>query len=550
MLKKIFVQNYILIDSLEIAFDKNFSVLTGETGSGKSILLGALGLVVGNRADTSVLKSGEQKCVIEAVFDVANYDLQPYFEENEMDFDEQTVLRREINPQGKSRAFVNDTPVNLNVLRELGEKLIDIHSQHQTLNLSNRDFQLNLVDAVAQCRGKLKEYQKEWATLLEIRKKTESLRSKNEEFKNKHDFLSYQYQQLKSAKLQTGELEELESEQKQLNNSELIIGNLSASVTLAYRDEHGLLLELKRLEQFISELTEFLPAAKEWQSRVDSARIEIVEVSREIEKHAESFEFDPQRLTQINERIGTLYDLLHKHKKQSVDELLEMQQKLESEIAEFESFDEQLESLKKEESTQNQVIKTLSKEISKARISVFPEIEKHVVELLRQLGMPQVQFKVEHSLCEPHSNGIDEIRLLFSSNKQIAPDEIGKIASGGELSRLMLALKAIMSARLALPTIIFDEIDTGISGEIADKMARIMGQMAENMQVVSITHLPQIAAKAHKHYLVFKDMESETTTSNIRILSDDERIMEIARMLSGEQLGNAAIENARELLSK
>jgi DNA repair protein RecN (Recombination protein N) len=505
---------------------------------------------VGNRADTSVLKSDEQKCVIEAVFDIATYDLQPYFEENEIDFDEQTVLRREISPQGKSRAFVNDTPVNLNVLRDLGEKLIDIHSQHQTLNLSNREFQLSLVDAVAQCRGKLKEYQKEWAKLLDIKKKTEGLQIKNEEFKDKHDFLSYQYQQLKSAKLQTGELEELESEQKQLNNSELIIGNLSASVALAYRDEQGLLIELKRLESLVSELTEFLPAAQEWQSRVDSARIEIVEVSREIEKHIDTFEFDPQRLSHINERIGTLYDLLHKHKKQSIDELLEMQQKLESEISEFESFDEQLAALRKEEEAQNQIVKTLAKEISKARILVFPEIEQSVVELLRQLGMPQVQFKVGHSLGEPNITGVDEIRLLFSSNKQIAPDEIGKIASGGELSRLMLALKAIMSARLALPTIIFDEIDTGISGEIADKMARIMAQMAENMQVVSITHLPQIAAKAHKHYLVYKDMESESTTSNIRMLTDEERIMEIARMLSGEQLGNAAIENARELLSK
>jgi DNA repair protein RecN (Recombination protein N) len=550
MLKKIFVQNYILIDSLEIAFDKKFSVLTGETGSGKSILLGALGLVVGNRADTSALKSGEQKCIVEAFFDITNYDLKRYFEENEIDYDDETVLRREINALGKSRAFVNDTPVNLNVLRELGEKLIDIHSQHQTLNLSNREFQLNLVDAVAQCRGKLKDYQKGWSKLLEIRKKVENLHLKNEEFKSKHDFLSYQYEQLKSAKLQPGELEELEAEQKQLNNSELIIGNLSASVGLAHRDENGLMVELKRLEYLISELSEFLPTAQEWRSRIESARIELQEVLREIEKHADSFEFDPQRLSQINDRVGTLYDLLHKHKKQHIDELLDMQKKLELEISEFESFEDQLTALKKEETTQYQVIINLAKEISKARVQVFSEIERSVVDLLKQLGMPQIQFKVEHTRCEPNNSGIDEIRLLFSSNKQIAPDEIGKIASGGELSRLMLALKAIMSARLALPTIIFDEIDTGISGDIADKMARIMAQMAGNMQVISITHLPQIAAKAHKHYLVYKDMESDVTTSNIRMLSDDERVMEIARMLSGEQLGNAAIENARELLSK
>ncbi|HPW66121.1 MAG TPA: DNA repair protein RecN [Salinivirgaceae bacterium] len=549
MLSKIFVQNYILIDSLEIAFDKNFSVLTGETGSGKSILLGALGLVVGNRADTSALKSDEQKCIVEAVFDIANYDLQHYFEENEIDFDEQTVLRREISPQGKSRAFVNDTPVNLSLLRELGEKLIDIHSQYETLNLSNHEFQLSLIDAVAQCYEKVKEYQQEWYQLSEIQKKIEQLQAKNLEFKGKHDFLTYQYQQLKTAKLQSGELEDLESELKQLNNSELIIGNLSSIVSIAQHDDSGLLIKLNRYEQLISELSDFLPQVSEWKSRIESSRIEIQEVTREVERYIDSFEFDAQRLTQVSERISTLYDLLHKHQKQNIDELLEMQERLEKEISEFESFDLQLEALQKEESAQKSVVTKLAKEISKTRVAVFPEIEQNIVELLKQLGMPQVQFKVGHQLIEPGINGIDEIRLLFSSNKQIAPDEIGKIASGGELSRLMLALKTILSDRLDLPTIIFDEIDIGVSGEIADKMARIMAQMAQNMQVISITHLPQIAAKAHKHYLVYKEIENEISKTKIRMLTDGERIIEIARMLSGEQLGKAAIENARELLS-
>lgn len=548
MLSKIFVQNYILIDSLEIAFDKNFSVLTGETGSGKSILLGALGLVVGNRADTSVLKSDDKKCIIEAMFDIANYDLRHYFEENEIDYDEQTVLRREISPQGKSRAFVNDTPVNLSVLRELGEKLIDIHSQYETLNLSNREFQLSLVDTVAQCHEKVKEYQQEWHRLLEIQKKIEQLQAKNLEFKDKHDFLTYQYQQLKTAKLQSGELEELESEMKQLNNSELIIGNLSSIISIAQHD-NGLLIELSRYEQLINELSDFLPQATEWKSRIESSKIEIQEITREVERYADSFEFDAQRLTQVSDRVSTLYDLLQKHKKQNIDELLEMQERLEKEISEFESFDVQLETLLKEESVQKSVVNKLAKEISKARIAVFPEIEQNIVELLKQLGMPHAQFKVRHQLVEPGINGIDEIRLLFSSNKQIAPDEIGKIASGGELSRLMLALKTILSDRLDLPTIIFDEIDIGVSGEIADKMARIMSQMAQNMQVISITHLPQIAAQAHKHYLVYKEIENDASTTKIRMLTDEERVMEIAQMLSGEQLGKAAIENARELLS-
>jgi len=549
MLSKIFVQNYILIDSLEIAFDKNFSVLTGETGSGKSILLGALGLVVGNRADISVLKSDEQKCIIEAMFDIANYDLRRYFEENEIDYDEQTVLRREISSQGKSRAFVNDTPVNLSVMRELGEKLIDIHSQYETLNLSNREFQLSLIDAVAQCHEKVNEYRHEWHQLLETQKKIELLKAKNLEFKEKHDFLSYQYQQLNTAKLQSDELDELEAEMKQLNNSELIIGNLSSIVSIAQHDDGGLLIDLNRYEQLINELLDFLPQAFEWKSRIESSKIEIQEVTREVERYTDSFEFDAQRLTQVSERISILYDLLHKHQKQNIDELIEMQEKLEKEISEFESFDLQLEELQKEEAAQKSVVTKLAKEISKARVAVFPEIEQNIVELLKQLGMPHARFKVGHQLIEPGINGIDEIRLLFSSNKQIAPDEIGKIASGGELSRLMLALKTILSDRLDLPTIIFDEIDIGVSGEIADKMARIMAQMAQNMQVISITHLPQIAAQAHKHYLVYKEIENDASTTKIRMLNDEERVMEIAQMLSGEQLGKAAIENARELLS-
>ena len=434
------------------------------------------------------------------------------------------------------------------MLRELGERLIDIHSQYETLNLSNREFQLSLVDTVAQCHEKVKEYQQEWHRLLEIQKKIEQLQAKNLEFKDKHDFLTYQYQQLKTAKLQSGELEELESEMKQLNNSELIIGNLSSIISIAQHD-NGLLIELSRYEQLISELSDFLPQATEWKSRIESSKIEIQEITREVERYADSFEFDAQRLTQVSDRVSTLYDLLQKHKKHNIDELLEMQERLEKEISEFESFDVQLETLLKEESVQKSVVNKFAKEISKARIAVFPEIEQNIVELLKQLGMPHAQFKVRHQLVEPGINGIDEIRLLFSSNKQIAPDEIGKIASGGELSRLMLALKTILSDRLDLPTIIFDEIDIGVSGEIADKMARIMAQMAQNMQVISITHLPQIAAQAHKHYLVYKEIENDASTTKIRMLTDEERVMEIAQMLSGEQLGKAAIENARELLS-
>ncbi len=549
MLKKIFVQNYILIDNLTIAFDNNFSVLTGETGSGKSILLGALGLVLGNRADVTSIKTGEQKCIVEAYFDIANYDLKPCFEKYEIDYDDLTILRREITSNGKSRAFINDTPVNLNIIKELGEQLVDIHSQHQTLNIVNREFQLSIVDTVAKNQNLLKEYQKEWEQLQENRKKIEILQAKNLEFKDKFEFISYQYNQLKSAKLTQGEIEELEIEQKQLNNSELIIGNLSASVSLIKSDDTGILSGLKNLENYLNEISDFLPMAADWCSRAESVRIDIQEIVREIENRVTSFEFDPQRLSFLNERVGVIYELLHKHNKQTVDELLELLNKVELELSGFESFDQQLEELKNKEREQLQKVQSIAKEISKTRLEVFPTIESNVTQILQQLGMPLVQFGVENKIVEPNINGIDQIRLLFSSNKQVAPDEIYKIASGGELSRLMLALKSIMSESKKLPTIIFDEIDIGVSGETADKMANIMSHMSQNMQVISITHLPQVAAKAHKHYLVYKDIDKEVSTSKIRMLTDEEQVIEIARMLSGEQLGKAAIENARELLS-
>ncbi|MDD4745869.1 MAG: DNA repair protein RecN [Salinivirgaceae bacterium] len=549
MLHKIFVQNYILIDNLEIFFENNFSVLTGETGSGKSILLGALGLVVGNRADVSALKLTDNKCIVEAVFNIGNYNIQSFFEENDIDYNEQTILRREISPQGKSRAFINDTPVNLNVLKEIGSQLIDIHSQHQTLNLANRSFQLNVVDAVAQCEGQLKGYQDEWHKLVEIRDDLEKLRAKNEASKDQYEFRLYQLKQLQEAKLSIDEQEELEVEQNKLNNSELIVANLASSISLMNGDESGVLIELKKFELLINEIQQYLPDATEWADRIETARIDLQDVAREIETQADSFDFDPNRLTSINNRLGLIYDLLQKHRMQDVKELLALKESLKAEIETFESFDEHLSDLIKKEKLQIEKVNNLAQKLSESRKSVFAPVEKDVSNLLKQLGMPIAQFVVDHQSTEISLTGIDDIRFLFTSNKQIPPDEIGKIASGGELSRLMLSLKAIMSRRLALPTIVFDEIDTGISGDIADKMAQIMAQMAENMQVISITHLPQIAAKAQEHYLVQKDMNTDITVSTIRMLTFDERIMEIARMLSGAQLGNAAIENARELLS-
>lgn len=550
MLKKIYVQNYILIDNISITFDNNFSVLTGETGSGKSILLGALGLVIGNRSDISAIKAGEQKCIIEAYFDVDGYELLNFFEENEIDYDTTTIFRREITSAGKSRAFINDTPVNLNIMKELGEKLIDIHSQHQTLSLTNRHFQLEVIDTVAQNGDLRAQYHDSWQRLQQIRNEIAQQQTANDRFREQYEYLTYQYEQLKSAKLVDGELEELEAEQKQLNNMELIISNLTTSTTIANSDEGGIMAVIKHLENLVGEVAQYLPVADDWCSRLESGRIEIQEVIREIERQVELLEFDPQRLEYINSRIGNIYDLLKKHNKQTVNQLIAVQEELANSLASFETSDEQVEKLKQQEKVEYQRVEKLANELSKTRKKVSPDVEQQVGEILRQLGMPNAQFRVEIVETEPNISGKDQIKLLFSSNPQVAPDEVGKIASGGELSRLMLALKATMSRKKNLPTIIFDEIDTGISGEIADKMANIMSYMSENMQVISITHLPQIAAKAHKHYLVYKNTESESTTTNIKMLTQQEQLLEIARMLSGEQLGKAAIENAKELLSQ
>ena len=549
MLAKLLVKNYILIDNLEIDFDRHFSAMTGETGSGKSILLGALGLVLGNRAEINTLKSQENKCIIEAHFDISKYELKSIFEENEIDYDAHTILRREITPQGKSRAFINDIPVNLNILKEIGEKLIDIHSQYQTLHLSTRTFQLELVDAVAKNNESLKFYKKEWQQLIEIRKNIELLKNKNNELQSKYDFLSFQLSQLKAAKLKNGELEDLEHEQKQLNNRELIAGNLVFAQEIINNDDSGIASNLSKLSNTIHTLAEFLTQAEDWTARIDAARIDIADILRDIDRQANSSEYDPERLHTINSRISIIYDLLHKHHKQTVEELIEMQAQFETEISNVELFEEKLIAFSNQEKTKVESLQKTGDKISKARQLVFENITKSVISTLQQLGMPAVKFKIEHKQTEIGPDGIDDIRFLFSSNKQIEPNEIGKIASGGELSRLMLSLKAIMSKHLSLPTIIFDEIDTGVSGDIADKMAKIMLQMSQNMQVISITHLPQIAAKAHSQYYVYKETSENASITKIKLLTYNERTLEIARMLSGEKLSDAAIANARELLT-
>lgn len=554
MLRRISVENYILIESLEIEFSTQFSVLTGETGSGKSILLDALGLARGNRADTATLKDKSRKCVVEAEFDIERYNLRPFFEANDLDYADRTLLRREITPQGKSRAFVNDTPVNLSTLKDLSSRLIDIHSQHQTLLLSNAGFQLGVVDMVAATGAQLSQYQTLWRQLGDTRRDIDDLRSAIEIRREKADFLQFQLEQLRAAKLRHGELEELELEQNTLNNSELIITTLAGMLAVANggdsagETDSGALPQLRQMEYGLGSLYRCLPQSAEWQERIKAIRIELGDVVAEIERYTEGFEYDPRRAQQVEERVGEIYSLLHKHRMQSVAELLEYQAKLESEEQEADSSDEKLAAMEGREAELLGLLQSKAQEISKIRQSVFKKVASEVQDTIRQLGMNEARFCVERRETPLASTGIDDIRFLIATARQSEPDDIGKIASGGELSRVMLAIKALMCANAALPTIIFDEIDTGISGDIADKMARIMLRMSAGMQVISITHLPQVAARAQSHYVARKESRDAATVTTISRLSDEERVVEVARMLSGEQLSQAAIENAKDLI--
>ncbi|HON17816.1 MAG TPA: DNA repair protein RecN [Salinivirgaceae bacterium] len=550
MLKKITIQNYILIENLEIEFDENFSVLTGETGSGKSILLGAIGLALGNRADSNVIKNQEQKCVVEAIFNLENYNLKFIFEENQIEYDHESIFRREITPQGKSRAFINDTPVNINTLKEIGTKIVDIHSQHQTLNINDPQFQLQMVDIIAQNQPLLANYHQQWTELSRIQNEIKSLQEKKKQLEEKQDFIKYQYEQLHNAKLQAEELRDLETELNQLTHSEQIKTELTTAIELLDNEEIGIIKSMKRLENTFGSLSQFIPSLSEKQQWLENNKIELQETLRELTKINDNLEFDPQRQEIIESRLSLLYDLLAKHHKTEISELIELEKHLEQELVKVENFDFEMESLRKKELQQLEAVRKSAEEISQRRKNSFHEIESYIAENLKNLGMPSAKFRIEHTTKEPCPTGIDTVKFLFSSNKQIEPDDISKVASGGELSRIMLVIKSLIAHRLTLPTIIFDEIDTGISGEIADKMGKIMATMSQTMQVISISHLPQIAAKAQNHYLVYKTEENHTTTTRIRRLSMEERVLEIARMLSGEQLGQAAIENAKELLSK
>lgn len=549
MLVKLSVRNYALIRELDIELENGLTIITGETGAGKSILLGALGLILGARADTNVLLNKDEKCIVEGTFRVDDYDLKGFFETNGLDYDSISTLRREINPAGKSRAFINDTPVTINLLKELGDRLIDIHSQHQTLMLNNNSFQLNLIDSFAGTSALKAEYRKKYNGFLKLRK--EFLEAKDNAEKNKADLEYYKFQlnQLDELKLIEGEQQELESEQEILLHAEEISIALSKSADLFSREGESILQMLRDVKMNLSKIRSFLPASESLIARTESSLIELDDLAAEIDRLASTVEADPKRLAFINERLDNIYSLAQKHKVSGLGELIVRREELRELVRSISTADERLAELSSLLGKELASINAIAQEISGMRIGVIPEIEDKVTELLKQLGMPNARFRIVVSKTADFTlSGIDQPDFLFSANRQVAPENLARIASGGELSRVMLSLKSLLTRFNNLPTIIFDEIDSGVSGEVADKVGQILSGMGKYMQVINITHLPQVASRGNKHYHVYKDDINDSTFTRVRLLTPQERVMEVARLLSGSEVTDAAIRNAKDLL--
>jgi len=549
VLKHLSIQNYALIESLEIDFEAGYSVITGETGAGKSILLGALSLILGNRAETNVLKDKDNKCTVEAEFDIQRYSLKVFFDKNDIDYDEVTLIRREILPGGRSRAFVNDTPVTLNVLKDLSVQLTDIHSQHQNLNLNDNRFQLNVLDAFARLIPELQFYKEDYS----IYKKTKSdylkLVERAEKEKADYDFLQFQFDELENAKLQAGEQAEIESELRQLNHAEEIIESLTTTFALLSDEENGILTKIREGTASLRQISKFFDKANVLNERLESTKIELEDISNELEILSEDIEHNPERAEFLKERIDTIYALQNKHKAESVEDLIAIKNNLQLKLDDITSFDMQIAEKKKLLEEQKTKLSETAEKLSKSRKRASAELEHEIIGILRRLGMPSAKFIVKQEQTEDFTEtGKDFISFLFSSNKHSEAQEIATIASGGEISRLMLSIKSVIADSMALPAIIFDEIDTGVSGEIAEKIGQIMKEMSENMQVISITHLPQVAAKADYHYKVYKTEDEFDTRTDIKKLNREERIKELATMLSGETISDAAVRNAEELL--
>jgi len=550
MLLTLAIKNYALIDSLEINFSDRFSIITGETGAGKSILLGALGLVLGNRADLSSLKDEEQKCVVEAHFDISKYDLKSVFEASDFDYEEVTIIRREILPSGKSRAFVNDSPVNLQELQGLANFLLDIHSQHQTRDLIDENYQIKILDAVAQNKELLTEFKNDLSAFKKIQKELQQLQTEKQSLVNEQEYNNFLLQELDQANLKESEQEELESEQEVLGNIEFVKENLDKVLALAKEEEIGILSSINEAKNSFQKLASL---SKEYQSlfeRINSIYIELDDIVEECVGKQEQIVDDPERLVYIDERLQLIYNLQKKHAVSTIAELLIIQNRLNEKVTKFDAIDSEIAQLEAQKEAALLQLEDLAEKISEARKQTAPKLEQALLEIIAPLGMPDAQIHFDIRPLEQFADtGKDSISLLFSANKGMKPGPIKKMASGGEMSRVMLAVKAVLAQTVDLPTIIFDEIDTGVSGEVALKMGEIMKEMSGKMQVLAITHLPQIAAKGNQHYKVFKNEINGVVTSEIKQLTREERVIEIAEMLSGKNITDSALAHAQTLLN-
>ena len=550
MLRSLYIQNYALIEKLDISFGAGFSVITGETGAGKSIILGAIGLLLGQRAEVKAIRQGASKCVIEARFDISAYGMEPFFEDNELEYEEECILRREVYASGKSRAFINDTPASLVQMKELGEQLIDVHSQHQNLLLNKEGFQLNVLDILSHNDEKLSAYQSLYREWKRAQQELADLIARAEQNKADEDYIRFQLEQLEEANLSAGEQEELEQETDMLSHAEEIKAGLFRVGQLLTSDEGGLLAGLKESLNTMLGLQKVYSPATELAERLESTYIELKDVSQEVSSQEEDVEFNPDRLEEVNDRLNLIYTLQQKHRATTVEELLALAEEYAAKLAAITSYDERIGELTTLCDTLYNKVRKQAAVLTKARTSAAREVEKQMASRLVPLGMPNVRFQVEMGIRkEPGVHGEDTVNFLFSANKNGSLQNISSVASGGEIARVMLSIKAMIAGAVKLPTIVFDEIDTGVSGEIADRMADIMQEMGEqDRQVISITHLPQIAARGCAHYKVYKQDNETETNSHIRRLADEERVEEIAHMLSGATLTEAALNNAKVLL--
>lgn len=550
MITSLSIRNFALIEKLDIDFSNGFSIITGETGAGKSILLGALGLVLGKRADLTSLKNKEEKCVIEAHFSISNYDLQSFFADNDLDYEADTIIRREILPSGKSRAFINDTPVNLQELQELGDFLIDIHSQHQTQELSDDDFQFRIIDAIAGNRQLLSEYAISLKSYKQQKSELTALNSQLHNILKEQDYNNFLLDELLAAGLKAGEQQELESHYEQLSNVEFIRENLDRSLSLANEEQFGVAQHLRDIRNALHKISGFSVDYQSLSERLNSVAIEFDDISSELNQLSEKLVQDPQQLELINQKLQVIYNLQKKHNVATVEELIEIRDELDGKAVSVTTLESNIEKLQKHISESEGQLDAFADQIRNNRTTAIPNLTTKWADILSLLGMPNARFNIEiKPISEYRANGKDELRFLFSANKGTDFGLLKKVASGGELSRIMLATKSILAQYSKLPTIIFDEIDTGVSGEIADKMGEIMKGMSAQMQVLAITHLPQIAAKGDVHFKVFKTSDGDQTRTQLKRLDSEERVIEIAQMLSGAAISDSAINHAKALLN-